>query len=180
MTNKELIERYPWLTPFNRFSGKLITDCAGPDGEEGYWPGNPTAHPDYDYDFTELDNLADGWRKAFGERMCEEIDGIVKSWPEERRKNFRIMDIKEKWGHLCIYTNYIDSDINKIISKYSLISEFTCIHCGEPAHWITRGWYMPICDKCAREAYDNKKSKVSFKFEDEYIDIDEYYKMRTE
>lgn len=176
MTNKELIEKYPWLTPFNRFSGKLITDCAGQNGEEGYWPGNPTAHPDYDYDFTELDSLADGWRKAFGEQMCEEIDRVVKSWPEEQRKNFRIMGIKEKWGHLCIYTNYVDSDINKIISKYSLISEFTCIHCGEPAHWITRGWYMPICDKCAREAYDNKKSKVDFKFEDEYIDIDEYYK----
>lgn len=180
MTNKELLDKYPWLTPFNSFSGKLITDCAGPDGEEGYWPGDPTAHPDYDYEYTLLDNLADGWRKAFGAQICEDIDSIVKSWPEEQQKNFRIVDIKEKWGHLCVYTNSTDEEVEKIISKYVLISKFTCIHCGRPARWVIRGWYMPVCDRCAREAYNNNTWKADFKFKDEYMDIDEYYKTRTE
>ena len=51
--NKELLAKYPWLTPSNRWSGKWITDCMGDDGEEGYWPGEPLRHPDYDYTYTE-------------------------------------------------------------------------------------------------------------------------------
>jgi hypothetical protein len=39
---------------------------------------------------------------------------------------------------------------------------------------------MPVCDKCAREAYDNNTWKPDFKFEDEYIDIDEYYRRQYE
>ncbi len=34
---------------------------------------------------------------------------------------------------------------------------------------------MPVCDKCAREEYNNTW-KADFKFEDEYIDIDKYYR----
>ena len=89
MTNKELLDKYPWLTPSNRFSGKLITDCAGPDGETGYWPGAPDEHPDYNYEYTELDNMPKGWRAAFGMDMCEELNDEILTWPEEAQKDFR-------------------------------------------------------------------------------------------
>ena len=118
MTNRELIEKYPWLTPSNKWSGKWITDCMGPNGEEGYWPGNPEEHPDYNYEFTELDDMPEGWRIAFGEQMCEEINQEWLTWSEDERKKFRITQIKEKYGSLRFYVNYGTDNLYKIISKY--------------------------------------------------------------
>ena len=67
--NRKLCEKYPFLIPRNRWSGMRITEAQ--DG--GYWPGNPEAIPEYDYEYTELDSMPEGWRKAFGIQMCEEI-----------------------------------------------------------------------------------------------------------
>lgn len=96
MTNKELIEAYLWLTPSNRWSGKRITDCTGPNGEEGFWPSNPQKHPSYNYEYTELDDMPEGWRHAFGEEMCEELNDEIMTWPQQVQENFRITQIKEK------------------------------------------------------------------------------------
>lgn len=52
-SNQKLIERFPFLIPRNRWTGKVPED--------------------YDYSYTELDSMPDGWRKAFGEQMCEDI-----------------------------------------------------------------------------------------------------------
>ncbi len=45
-SNQKLIERFPFLIPRNRWTGKVPED--------------------YDYSYTELDSMPDGWRKAFG------------------------------------------------------------------------------------------------------------------
>ena len=52
-SNQKLIERFPFLMPRNRWTGEVPED--------------------YDYSYTELDSMPDGWRKAFGEQMCEDI-----------------------------------------------------------------------------------------------------------
>lgn len=49
--NRELCERYPFLIPTNRFSGKRITEGAG------FWPGSPNSVPEWDYESTELDDM---------------------------------------------------------------------------------------------------------------------------
>ena len=90
--NRELCERYPFLIPWNRWSGTLITDA----GDGGFYPGDPETKVQYDWEFTELDSMPTGWRKAFGEQMCEEIrqalieDGDLDRW--------RIVQLKEKYG----------------------------------------------------------------------------------
>lgn len=48
-SNQKLIERFPFLMPRNRWTGKVPED--------------------YDYSYTELDSMPDGWRKAFGEQI---------------------------------------------------------------------------------------------------------------
>lgn len=101
--NKDLLEKYPWLTPFNNWSGKKITDCIRPNGEEGFWPGDPEKHPDYDYEYTLLDNMPDGWRIAFGDQMCEEIDRELRRF--DYQDKYRIVQIKEKYGSLRWYDN---------------------------------------------------------------------------
>lgn len=144
--NRKLCERFPFLTPWNRFSGKLITECM--DGEKGYWPGSPEKIPEYDWSYTELDDMPDGWRKAFGMQMCEEIrealveDGDLNRW--------RIEQLKEKYGSMRLYDNgtKVGSRIPAIIDKYERMSERICVSCGKPATRITKGWICPYCDDC--------------------------------
>ena len=81
--NKNLIEKYHWLKPYNRWTGSV--------------PDN------YDYSFTELDSMPTGWRLAFGEQMCEEIDRELRRF--DYQDKYEIVQIKEKWGELRWYDN---------------------------------------------------------------------------
>lgn len=161
--NKRLCERYPFLIPWNRWSGKLITECAA--GEKGYWAGNPDELPEYNYEYTELDDLPDGWRKAFGAQLCEDLrnalieDGDLDRW--------RIVQLKEKYGAMRLYDNgYKEgSRVPEIIDKYERISERTCIVCGAPATRITLGWISPFCDACCINCGNGRS-----------ISIEEYFK----
>ena len=56
-SNQKLIERFPFLIPRNRWTGKVPED--------------------YDYSYTELDSMPDGWRKALGSK-CVKIS--VRNW----------------------------------------------------------------------------------------------------
>ena len=150
--NKRLCDAYPFLIPSNRFSGKRINS-----GEKGYWPGTPEVMPEWDYEYTELDEMPDGWRKAFGEQMCEEIKQALlryKDVGETLLDRYRIVQIKEKYGYLRWYDNFSTVEIQEIIRKYEIISQYTCINCGAPATKITRGWVMPFCDACVPENTD--------------------------
>lgn len=147
--NRELCERFPFLIPSNRFSGKRITEA----DEGGYWPGAPEYIPEYDYEDTELDNMPDGWRKAFGEQMCQEImDELVAN---DMVDTYRIVQIKEKYGGLRWYDDGFTKKGHEIIDNYERLSYKTCIRCGKPATRMTRGWIMPFCDDCCPEVtYD--------------------------
>lgn len=140
--NKALCERYPFLIPHNRWSGKKITDAA--DG--GYWPGDPSAVPQYDYEFTELDNMPDGWRIAFGEDLCSEL--LEELVANDFLDRYMITDIKEKFGSLRWYDNLNTKHGYEIIGKYCAMSKRTCILCGKPATRISCGWISPYCDDC--------------------------------
>lgn len=97
---------------------------------------------------TELDALDKGWRKKFGIDLCKDLKkSILKSGGIKYLYSFRIMQIKEKWGELCLYCcNYTD-EVSKVIAKYEKLSSETCIVCGKPAKWRSRGWICPYCDE---------------------------------
>lgn len=131
--NKALIEEFPFLLPRNRWTDKV------PD--------------DYDFSYTELDNMPDGWRSAFGVQMCSELKEILIK--AGALTDYRITDIKEKYGTLRWYENgfpvkaqreYLDWQ-----SKYLNLSERTCIKCGAKATKISVGYISPYCSKCAGE-----------------------------
>lgn len=142
MTGKELKTRYPFLIPRNRFTDK-ICDRSGMTYEE------------YE-NWSELDDMPDGWHKAFGEQMCEEIyQALLKNGGEEAVNKYRIIQIKEKRGYLHWYDSNGNAEINDIIRKYEDISEKTCIRCGKPATMISLGWISPFCGDCADELSKN-------------------------
>ena len=161
--NKRLCDRYPFLIPWNRMSGMLITDAKN----GGYWPGNTSAVPEYDYEYTELDDMPDGWANAFGEKMCEEIrDALIEDDDLDR---YRVMQIKEKYGSLCWFDNgvKINSRVHDIIRRYEDISTRTCVVCGKPATQITLGWISPFCDDCCINCGNGRSVPIEKYYEEE-------------
>lgn len=106
--------------------------------------------------YTEWDALKGykGWYKTFGKDLLKELrkqlvkDGLL--------YKFRIRDIKEKWGVLEIYTNYRTEGVGKILDKYTALSRKTCIYCGKPAEYCTKGWVRYICEDCLNKLNNNK------------------------
>lgn len=138
MTNKELCERYPFLLPRNRFTGEVVED--------------------YDYSYTELDAMDRGWRKAFGERMCEEIrDALIEA---DYLDEYRVAQIKEKYGELRWYDFGAPQSVHDIIEKYSYISRFICTHCGSIyGKEFSGGWIYTICENCAKNDWGTTRDQ---------------------
>lgn len=139
--NKKLIERYPFLLPRSRWTDKVLDN--------------------YDYTYTELDSMPNGWRKAFGLMICEELrEALLK---DNMLESYRIVDIKEKFGQLRWYDNGGTQEIFDIIRKYEYISEHTCIICGKfDVSLFDDGWVCPYCDKC----FIDRKRKEYYRYQD--------------
>lgn len=135
--NEEIIKMYPFLRLRNEFTDEFIY----PDGE------NET---------TWLDDFPYGWLLSFGMGMIEEINQEYLKMNEEARNDFRIIQIKEKYGSLRFYVSFATEKMYEIIDKYERISEKTCIRCGKPAKWISTGWISPYCDECKNELEESK------------------------
>lgn len=99
--------------------------------------------------YTELDAMPEGWRKAFGIQMCDEIKGQLKK--EGNLYSYRIIQIKEKFAELCWYDAGSSSEVSDIIDKYAKLSYKTCINCGKPATHYSTGWILPLCDNCYKK-----------------------------
>ena len=125
MKNKALCKRYPFL---------IIRD----------WKDDPI-----EKDCTYLDDMPDGWRRAFGIQMCEEIRQVLVK--KNQLYTYRIAQVKEKFGGLRWYDYSSAPEIDRIIYKYEDISYHTCVRCGRPATKMSRGWICPYCDKCAEK-----------------------------
>ena len=128
--NKRLVERYPFLLPRNRFTDEPSDD--------------------YDYTYTELDAMPDGWIIAFGEMMCEEIrEALLEN---DLLNSFRIDQLKEKYGSMRLYHHGGNRKADDIINKYSILSENICSCCGRPDSGSTKsGWIYPVCEECWNE-----------------------------
>lgn len=147
--NKELIKKYPWLLPKNIWTDEIVEN--------------------YDYSWTELDEVPDGWRIAFGDLLCEDIQAELEKYDFVNK--YRIVQIKEKYGGLRWYDDGtpINSKIGSIINDYSHISEYICIYCGELDVPSTDGWITPVCKECIKkmniknpEEYWNTISKEQY------------------
>lgn len=128
--NRALIGKHPYLMPRNRMTGE--TD------------------PDYDFSWTEMDLMPDGWRIAFGDELLEKLTAMLRE--HGALKQYRIADIKEKYGSLRWYDFGAPAEVTGMLTEYSKASARICGKCGKPAQWISKGWIAPYCDTCARQS----------------------------
>lgn len=127
LRNKKLVKKYPWLRPVNVWSGKRIKK--------------------YDYSYINWGCGTEGWELAFGDMYLKELGEAVKN-----QKNFMILDHKEKYGSLRIYTNGTTQEAHNIIAKYEFISQNVCYICGKPdVPMLNTGWICPECFDCFKK-----------------------------
>lgn len=126
--NKKLVERFPFLMPRNVWTDKEIKD--------------------YNYDWTYLDDMPVGWKKAFGILLCEELkDELIKF---DFLDKYRLLQVKEKYASLRWYDNGypVGSKISDIVSKYEFISQFVCMECGKiDSPEIYDRWCYVYCER---------------------------------
>ena len=127
MTNKEYVLKYPFIEPRSAWTGERF--------------------PDYDYESTLLDNIPTGWKIRFGQQLCEDLKTALHG-----ATDWQIIQIKEKFGTLRIYANYMTPEISEVIDKYEQLSSKTCVRCGAPATKYSTGWILPWCDRCGTDS----------------------------
>ena len=142
--NRKLCQRYPFLIPHNAWTGKVV------------WKQFKDVSK---YEYTELDCMEPGWRKAFGIQMCEDIrEQLIKYGFLYK---YRILQIKEKFGELCWYDAGIPvgaEAIWDVIEDYSEVSRHTCYICGAPAEVEDDGgWLITMCPKCRQKMEERRK-----------------------
>lgn len=127
--NKKMVKEFPFLLPHNRWTDKVSED--------------------YDYSYNELWALENGWAKAFGyELICELRDALIEA---NYLYDYRITQIKEKYGTLRWYDFGAPEKVFNIIRKYEKLSGEVCVYCGKPATHETYGWINYVCENCLNE-----------------------------
>ena len=83
----------------------------------------------------------DGWFDLEW-RLCEDLEKLVD-------KDYKLMQVKEKFGTLRWYSNHNSEEAGKRINQAENESSRTCEVCGNPGITRTdRSWLRTLCDKC--------------------------------
>jgi len=142
-TNKRLVKQFPFLLPKDRFYGEVLYD--------------------YDYTYTELDEMPIGWRNSFGIEMCEEIKKCLLK--ANFLRDYTITQIKEKFGTLRWYDNGVPDSISEefhlIINYYEDKSMLVCLECGKPTKYVTTDWIEYLCEEHLKERLQ-QNSKINY------------------
>lgn len=126
---------------------------------------------DLKYSKTWLDELPKGWNKAFGRALCEELKTILEK--VNKLDQYRILEIKEKFGCLRWYDNCDNPEVAEVIHKYEQQARDICYVCGAPAKYDSIGYPTPFCEACALDklAKDNEIYKKIYEAGD---NLDEF------
>lgn len=88
--------------------------------------------------------MDDGW-KPF---VKEAVEKIVKLG-RKVDKDFQILQVKEKFGGLRIYTSPDIDEVETIIEEAEKKAKITCERCGKEGSLQAKDrWLKTVCDKC--------------------------------
>lgn len=133
ISDNELLEKYPFTQAKND------------------WTGTPL-------DFTWYGLIPKGWRKGFGKELLEEMETEYNGFSDELKSMWIVLQVKEKYSELRIYTGPATQNMYDIIDKYTIQSRRTCMSCGAPCKQRGTGWVYTLCDECF-DAMNNRARK---------------------
>lgn len=89
--------------------------------------------------------IGEGWMSLVIE-LLDKIQHLVDNNPEY--SELQVIQVKEKYGELCVYLNYYYKEIEDIIDEYEEKSCYICEVCGEKGEIRNiNNWYTALCDK---------------------------------
>lgn len=135
--NKSLCYIMPFLVP-------IMSDGNPPNG--------------YNYEFTWLDEVPEGWRELFLEKCVKLSDILDYDYSENE---FRILEIKEKYGELRIYytgAECVSKEIDELFEEVRMISKYTCVVCGDQYETsFSKKFGVPMCASCQENLFAMNK-----------------------
>ena len=88
----------------------------------------------------------DGWFDLI-KKLCEKLNAL-------NLKNFRVIQVKEKFGGLRFYIGPVKTKkadkVFRLIDKATEKSYRTCEACGRPGKPNKEGWIKTLCNNCRR------------------------------
>lgn len=91
-----------------------------------------------------------GWHK-----LIQPIIDYITEYNKNKAKEeqIQILQIKEKWSSLDIYTNFSTFKLTKLIEEAEEKADHTCEECGseEEVGMRLTGWYTTMCLDCLKK-----------------------------
>ena len=85
-----------------------------------------------------LTSVGKGWASLVN-RVFDKLETI--------KGSIKIVQVKEKWGGLRIYTDYSNKELDKVIYDAEKESLEICEVCGQPGKLRGKTWYYTSCDE---------------------------------
>lgn len=101
----------------------------------------------------------DGWLSLV-EDLCFALQQRVVNLKvtKPQYSGIRILQVKEKFGYLRVYTNANNDDyVNGLIRMAELVSGRTCEECGNPGSIRKTGWMRVRCDACEANRFKKQE-----------------------
>ncbi len=94
-----------------------------------------------------LTSVGSGWAQLIN-RVFDKLASI--------KGTVKIVQVKEKFGGLSIYTDYGNVELDKVIRDVGIESVQTCEQCGTAGKIRGGSWYKTLCD-----AHTNNSSTIN-------------------
>lgn len=111
--------------------------------------------------------------------LIEEAEKIIQEWNEKHKIDNKetdtwggefceLVQIKEKWGELCLYCNVYPDEIFDKMMDLTKRSRHICEECGTEngvtTEW-THGWVFTLCPECRKKELE-RWNKITNKIKD--------------
>ena len=87
-----------------------------------------------------LTSVGSGWASLIN-TVFDTLENII--------GNVKIIQVKEKFGGLRIYTDVLNEELDTVIQKVGYDSFTICEECGALGKLRGGGWYRTLCDEHA-------------------------------
>jgi len=99
-------------------------------------------------------------RKSALSRVGKGWANLINNVYDAKPRRTKIIDVKEKYATLRIYTTYAPEWFDDLIDCYDHESGTICENCGKPGEVrLDRSWYLTLCDDCDRLDRENRKGE---------------------
>jgi hypothetical protein len=85
------------------------------------------------------------------------MQGYLKRMEEAKERLPKFVQIKEKFGTLCLYTDRGDRLNDSIVDFAEEMSSVICEVCGDSGRTYSMGWHKTLCKKHAIQRYGEEK-----------------------